>query len=61
MLLSVMVVANGHVAEIGGTIPGLPSSRLYYATRPFFQPVFVLWALVCSEAVWPRRQAGAGR
>lgn len=61
MLLSVMVVANGHVAETGGTVPGLPGSPLYYATRPFFQPFILLWALVCSEAVMARRTAAAGR
>lgn len=55
MLLSVMVVANGHVATVGGTVPGLPDSPLYYATRPFFQPLILLWTLVCSGAVWPPR------
>ena len=65
MLLSVMVVANGHVAATGGQVDGLPGSPLYYATRPFFQPFILLWALICSEAVMPPRDrprtAAAGR
>jgi uncharacterized membrane protein len=61
MLLSVMVVANSHVAEVGGSVPGLPGSPLYYATRPFFQPLILLWALVCSEAVWAPRRPLTGR
>ncbi len=61
MLLSVMVVANGHVAETGGSVPGLPGSPLYYATRPFFQPFILLWALICSGAVMPPRAANASR
>ncbi|MEQ9639476.1 MAG: DoxX family protein [Alphaproteobacteria bacterium] len=61
MLLSVMVIANSHVAAAGGSIPGLPDSTLYYATRPLFQPFIVLWALVCSGAVMPPRAADASR
>ena len=60
MLLTAMVVSNAHVAEVGASVPGLPDNRLYYATRPLFQPFIVLWALVCSEAVWPPRRPLTG-
>ena len=62
MLLSVMVVANvyianAHVAEAGTIVAGLPTDPLYLATRPFFQPFILLWALVASEAIMPRTRA----
>ncbi|WP_440957729.1 hypothetical protein ACFELO_10555 [Oceanicaulis sp. LC35] len=57
MMLSVMVIANAHVAETGGAVAGLGGDAAYYALRPLFQPFIVLWALVASEAVWPRSQA----
>lgn len=57
MMLSVMVIANAHVAETGGAVAGLGGDATYYALRPLFQPFIVLWALVASEAVWPRVRA----
>ncbi len=55
MLLSVMVIANAHVAETGGRVEGLGGGDVYYALRPLFQPLIVLWALIASEAVAARR------
>jgi uncharacterized membrane protein len=62
MLLSVMVVANGHVAEIGAQVDGLSFGQNYSAVRPLLQPFIVLWALICSEAVFaPDRARDTGR
>jgi uncharacterized membrane protein len=56
MLLSVMVVANGHVAESGSQVQGLDFGTSYFAFRPFFQPFIVLWVLLGSEAIFPISQ-----
>lgn len=53
LLLSVMVLANAHVAEAGLQVSGLPAGQGYAAIRPLLQPLIILWALVCSEAVFP--------
>lgn len=55
MLLSVLVVANGHMAQTGAAADGLPASQSYLVFRVFLQPIVVLWVLVASEAVFPRR------
>lgn len=66
LLLSVMVLANAHVAEAGLQVEGLAAGREYASFRPLLQPLMILWALVCSEAVFPSapesgRPAGAAR
>lgn len=53
MLLSVVVLANGHMAEVGIGTQGLPTSQSYLVLRVFLQPFIVLWVLVASEAVFP--------
>jgi uncharacterized membrane protein len=53
MLLSVMVIANAHVAEAQSSVAGLSMGGGYEALRPLLQPFILLWALVCSEAVYP--------
>lgn len=53
LLLSVMVIANGHVAASQQSVEGLPWGAQYYLWRPFFQPLIILWVLVASEAIWP--------
>jgi uncharacterized membrane protein len=53
MLLSVMVVANAHVAQMGANVEGLAFGANYAAFRPFVQPFILLWALLASEAVFP--------
>ena len=55
LLLSVMVLANAHMATTQASVDGLPFGPLYYTLRPFLQPFIILWALVCSEAVLPPR------
>lgn len=59
LLLSVMVVANAHVAETGTQVAGLSAGPGYSAIRPLLQPLFILWALLCSDAVFPRARAQA--
>lgn len=63
MLLSAMVIANGHVAEAGTSVDGLALGGGYEAIRPLLQPFIVLWALVASEAVYPpgRGETSAAR
>jgi uncharacterized membrane protein len=56
MLLSVMVIANAHVAQAGAQVDGLPFGKDYAALRPLLQPFILLWALICSEAVFPRNR-----
>ncbi len=60
MLLSVMVIANGHVAEVGAEVNGLSFGSGYSAIRPLLQPFIVLWALLCSEAVFAPRDRSYG-
>ena len=55
MLLSVMVLANAHVASASASVDGMPFGHLYYTLRPLFQPFIILWALVCSEAIFSPR------
>lgn len=59
MLLSAMVIANGHVAEAGASVDGLTLGGGYEAIRPLLQPFIVLWALVASEAVYPSHRGEA--
>lgn len=60
MLLSAMVIANGHIAEAGASVDGLTPGGGYEAIRPLLQPFIVLWALVASEAVYPRDRSAIG-
>ena len=55
LLLSVMVIANAHVAETQGQVAGMAFGEAYFALRPLFQPLIILWALIASEAVMARR------
>lgn len=48
-LLCVMVVANINVALSGGQVAGLDFGPWYYWSRPFFQPLFVIWALYVAS------------
>lgn len=63
MLLSAMVIANGHVADAGASVDGLTLGGGYEAIRPLLQPLIVLWALMASEAVYPpdRGEVGAAQ
>ncbi len=59
MLLSVMVIANGHVAATGSTVERLPFGTGYYVWRPFLQPLILAWVLLASGALrWPLVPAG---
>ncbi|WP_019959835.1 DoxX family protein [Woodsholea maritima] len=55
MLLSVMVIANAHIAETQAQVAGMNFGDAYFALRPLFQPFIVLWALIASEAVMARK------
>lgn len=48
VLLCVMVIANINVAVTGSHVAGLDFGPWYYWSRPFFQPVFVIWALYAA-------------
>ncbi len=54
LLLSLVVVANVHVALTGATVDGLPFGTWYYWLRPFLQPVIIAWALYAA-GVAPRQ------
>lgn len=60
LLLVCVVVANVHVAQQGQQVQGLPFGAWYYWVRPFFQPVFVAWALY-SGGVWSGVWPGSAR
>lgn len=51
LLLSLVVIANVHVALAGATVDGLPFGAWYYWLRPFLQPVIIAWALYASGVV----------
>lgn len=55
MLLSVMVIANGHMASAGLDTAGLSAGGSYLVLRPFLQPFIILWVLFASEAIFPPR------
>ena len=68
LLLSLVVIANVHVALTGATVDGLPFGAWYYWLRPFLQPVIIAWALYAAgvigtrgrvDAVGPRRATTA--
>lgn len=61
LLLSVVVVANVHVALSGATVDGLPFGAWYYWMRPFLQPLIVLWALYAGNVIGARRTGVAAR
>ncbi len=51
-LLAFLVIANINVALRGSAVKGLEFGRWYYWLRPFFQPVFIIWALYASGLIW---------
>lgn len=55
LLLSIVVVANVHVALAGATVDGLPFGAWYYWLRPFLQPLIVVWALYAAGVIGTRR------
>ena len=52
VMLAILVTANVHVALQGGRVQGLEFGDWYYYLRPFFQPLFMLWALFVSGVIW---------
>lgn len=59
LLLSVVVVANVHVALSGASVDGLPFGAWYYRLRPFLQPVIVLRAPYAAGVIDARRTEAA--
>jgi uncharacterized membrane protein len=51
VMLAFLVIANIHVALEGNRVQGLEFGTWYYYLRPFFQPIFVLWALFVSGVI----------
>jgi uncharacterized membrane protein len=52
VMLAFLVIANIHVALQGGRGQSLEFGDWYYYLRPFFQPLFMLWALFVSGVIW---------
>jgi uncharacterized membrane protein len=52
VMLAFLVIANIHVALQGSRVQGLEFGDWYYYLRPFFQPLFMLWALFVSGVIW---------
>jgi uncharacterized membrane protein len=52
LMLAGLVVANINVALAGSRVQGLEFGTWYYYLRPFFQPIFMLWALFVSGVIW---------
>lgn len=60
VMFSLLVVANINVALKGTGVEGLDFGRAYFVLRPFFQPIFILWALYSVGVdVMPRRRRSA--
>jgi len=55
LLLSLVVIANVHVALTGATVDGLPFGAWYYWLRPLLQPVIIWWALFAAGVIGVRR------
>lgn len=60
-MLSIVVMANVHVALEGATVDGLPFGAWYYWLRPFLQPLIVLWALYAAGVIGTRRTVTEAR
>ena len=54
VMLAFLVIANVNVALKGSRVQGLEFGPWYYYLRPFFQPIFMLWALFAAGVIWPR-------
>jgi uncharacterized membrane protein len=54
VMLAFLVMANIHVAVEGSQVQGLEFGPWYYFLRPLLQPIFMLWALFASGAIWRR-------
>ena len=52
VMLAFLVMANINVALEGSRVQGLELGHWYYDLRPFFQPIFMLWALFVSGVIW---------
>jgi uncharacterized membrane protein len=62
VMFAFLVVANINVALKGTGVAGLEFGRTYFVLRPFFQPIFIAWALYCvGVPILPRRAPAGGR
>lgn len=57
VMLAFLVIANLNVAMEGTGVEGINAREWYFRTRPFFQPVIMLWVLYAAGVVGRRRQA----
>jgi uncharacterized membrane protein len=57
VMLAFLVIANINVAMEGTGVDGINAGEWYFWTRPFFQPVIMLWVLYAAGVVGRRRQA----
>jgi uncharacterized membrane protein len=55
LMFALIVIANVNVALSGQQVEGLAFGAWYYWLRPLIQPVFILWALYATGAIWPAR------
>lgn len=55
VMLVFLVIANINVALTGSSVQGLEFGAWYYWLRPFFQPVFILWALFVSGVICQKK------
>ena len=60
LMLVCVVWANIHVAVQGQSVKGLDFGSMYYWIRPFFQPVFIAWALFASGAIGSSKAPSKG-
>ena len=51
-MLAFLVIANIHVGLEGSRVQGLEFGMWYDDLRPFFQPIFMLWARFVSGLIW---------
>ena len=60
VLFAVLLTANINVAIEGSHVEGMEFGRTYYLLRPFFQPLFIAWALYSVGLVGVRRGVASG-
>jgi len=57
VMFSLLVIANINVAIKGTGVEGLDFGQAYFVLRPFFQPLFIAWALYSvGMTPWPWRR-----
>lgn len=55
VMLAFLVIANINVAMKGNGVEGINAGDWYFWTRPFFQPLIMLWVLYAANVIGRRR------